>query len=157
MAERDYERAVALMAIRPDLSDFDGPKDEDLIVAAEQALGLTFSHDYRRFLAAFGAGSFGGTEIYGVIDADFVNSSVPDAIWNTITLREDSLPPNVVAFHATGDGEELCLVCDSREGGPVIAFLPGADEDGDPEVVAEDFGGWLLTMVELEIQGPRVS
>jgi hypothetical protein len=114
------------MSTRSELMDFDGPKDEDLIVAAEQALGLTFPHDYRRFLAEFGAGSFGGTEIYGVIDADFVNSSVPDAIWNTLTLREDGLPPNVVAFHATGDGEELCLVCDSPAGGPVIVFVPGA-------------------------------
>lgn len=153
MAEGDYARAVALMSTRSELMDFDGPKDEDLIVAAEQALGLTFPHDYRRFLAEFGAGSFGGTEIYGVIDADFVDSSVPDAIWNTLTLREDGLPPNVVAFHATGDGEELCLVCDSPAGGPVIVLVPGADEEGDPEVVADDFGGWLLQAVELEIKG----
>jgi hypothetical protein len=153
MTDGDYGRAAALMSGRADLSEFEGRKDEDLIAAAEQALGLTFPHDYRRFLAEFGAGSFGGTEIYGVVDDDFVDSSVPDAIWNTLTLRDDGLPPNVVAFHATGDGEELCLVCDSRAGGPVIAFVPGADEDGDPEVVADDFGGWLLQAVELEIKG----
>jgi antitoxin YobK len=153
VAEDDYGRAVALMSSHSGLLDFAGHKDEDLIVAAEKALGLRFPHDYRRFLAEFGAGSFGGTEIYGLIDDDFVNSSVPDAIWNTFGLREDGLPPNVVAFHATGDGEELGLVCDSRAGGPVIAFLPGAGDEGDSEVVAVDFGGWLLKAVELEIQG----
>jgi hypothetical protein len=150
MAEGDYERAVDLMSKHSELLDFDGPKDDDLIVAAEQALRLTFPRDYRRFVAELGAGSFGGTEVYGVIDADFVNSSIPDAIWNTLTLRERGLPPNIVAFHATGNGEELGLVSDTPSGGPVIAVLPGAD-DADPEVVADDFGSWLLQAVAREI------
>ncbi len=37
------------------------------------------------YLKTFGAGNFGAQEIYGIINADFENSSVPDAIWYTLT------------------------------------------------------------------------
>jgi hypothetical protein len=59
MAQYDYGAARALIAEHPDLADFDGPKDEQLVAAAEQLLGLSFPADYRNFLLEFGAGSFG--------------------------------------------------------------------------------------------------
>jgi hypothetical protein len=110
MALADYEIAAALIRSHPDLADFAGPRDEELVRAAEEALGVRFPPSYRRFLREYGAGSFGGQEIYGVIDADFESSGVPDAVWNTLGLRHDGdIPPDLVVVYATGDGERLCV------------------------------------------------
>jgi hypothetical protein len=149
MAELDYEQAAVLIAGNPELADFVGPRDEDLVRAAEAALGVEFPPSYRRFLRDFGAGSFGGQEIYGVIDADFESSGVPDAVWNTLGLRDDGdIPPDLVAIYATGDGEQLCVRSGTSDT-PMLAIRPGSGEE--PETVASDFGAWLKEIVEGEI------
>jgi hypothetical protein len=147
--ESDYEQAAQLVVDHPDLADFAGRRDEELVRAAEAALGLRFPPSYRRFLRELGAGSFGGQEIYGVIDADFEHSSIPDAVWNTMSLRDDGdIPPDLVAIYATGDGEQLCVQSGSSEA-PMLAIRPGSDEE--PEIVAPDFGAWFLEIVESEL------
>ena len=144
----DYDEATELIAKYPDLADFVGPRDEALVRAAEEALGVQFPPSYRRFLREFGAGSFGGQEIYGVIDADFEHSSIPDAVWNTISLRRDEdIPADLVAIYATGDGEQLCVQSGSSE--TMLAIWPGSGDE--PEVIASDFGVWFKELVEGEI------
>jgi hypothetical protein len=55
MERDDYERAVALMKAHPNLQDFAGPRTEELVQAAEQALALSVPDIYRRFLLEYGA------------------------------------------------------------------------------------------------------
>lgn len=149
MSDRDYERAAKLVADHPDLADFAGRRDEELVQAAERALGVRFPSTYRRFLRDFGAGSFGGQEIYGVIDEDFEDSGIPDAVWATRSLRaEGAISDDLVAIYATGDGEQLCVRSGAAKE-PVVAIRPGSDDE--PEVVAADFGAWLREIVEDEI------
>jgi antitoxin YobK len=149
MPVSDYEEAAELIAEHRVLADFVGPRDEALVRAAEEALGVQFPPSYRRFLREFGAGSFGGQEIYGVIDADFEHSSIPDAVWNTLSLRRDEdIPADLVAIYATGDGEQLCVQSGSSET-PILAIWPGSGDA--PEVIASDFGLWFKDIVEGEI------
>jgi antitoxin YobK len=146
----DYEEASELIASQPDLGDYAGPRDEELVRAVEQRLGVEFPPSYRRFLRDFGAGSFGGQEIYGVIDADFENSGIPDAVWHTFSLRDDGdIPPELVAIYATGDGEQLCVQSGTVDT-PMLAIWPGSGED--PEVAESDFGTWLKEIVEEAIE-----
>jgi len=145
MTLRDYEEAREAIVAHPELADFAGPRDEKLVEAAERALGVRFPPSYRRFLLDFGAGSFDGHEIYGVLDDDFESSGVPDAVWVTRSLRdEDPIPADLIVFYATGDGEHLCVRSGSVDT-PVVAIWPGSDEE--PEVVAPDFGVWLKEIV----------
>jgi antitoxin YobK len=145
----DYEKAAELIAEHPDLADFVGPRDEAPVRAAQEALSVQFPPSYRRFLHEYGAGSFGGQEIYGVIHADFESSGIPDAVWNTLSLRDDGdIPPDLVAIYATGDGEQLCVQSGSSET-PMLAIWPGSDDE--PEVIASDFGVWFKELVETEI------
>jgi antitoxin YobK len=149
MPMTDYDEATQLVANHPDLADFAGPRDEALVRAAEETLGVQFPPSYRRFLRKFGAGSFGGQEVYGVIDADFEHSSIPDAVWNTLSLRrsEESLR-TLSPSNATGDGQQLCVQSGSSET-PMPAIWPGSGDE--PEVVASDFGVWFKEIVEGEI------
>jgi SMI1-KNR4 cell-wall len=147
----DYERAVALIDEHSESADFAGPRPRDLIDLAERALDLRFPPTYRRFLSEYGAGSIGGTEIYGVIDGDFENSSVPDAVWHNLTLRQEGYGEGLFSFYAIGDGEELCLDTSRvRPGGemPVVGVSFGSDGRRD---IAPDFGRAFLMLVQEEL------
>ena len=146
----ELERAFALIAAHPEQASFEGPRPKILVRAAEKALGLALPPTYRRFVGELGAGNLGCAEIYGVIDADFERSSVPDAIWATLRAREhDCLPADLVIV-GDEDGELACLqVRAGAEEGPVLRLYAGEDEERrGSEVVAPDFGTYLLSRVE---------
>lgn len=82
----EYQMAIKIMAENDKLCDFVGEIDDDIIKKAEKTLGTIFPELYRAFISAFGAGNYGSQEIYGIIEGDFINSGVPDAIW--LTLKE---------------------------------------------------------------------
>ncbi len=74
------ELEQALDAVREsDRARFVGPRGPGLVLAAEEALGVTLPPTYRRFVTELGAGSVGGREFYGAIDENFVDSSIPTA------------------------------------------------------------------------------
>ncbi len=153
----DLERALALIAEHTDLASFVGPRPKILVRAAEKALGLKLPPTYRRFVAELGAGSFGAAEIYGIVDADFDRSSVPDGVWFTLNAREeDKLPPDLVVLGAEDD-EIFCLRV--RPGEPeaeVIAINTGEDPDrAGAYALAPDFGKYLLDRVEGELEAMR--
>ena len=134
-----------------------GKRSELVVRAAEKALGLKLPPTYRRFLLALGAGSFGAAELYGVIDVDFEKSSVPDAIWSTLRAREkNELPANLVVV-GHEDDEITCLqVRPKAEEGPVLVLNAGDDpERVGTHPAAEDFGAYLLSRVEEELEAPR--
>jgi hypothetical protein len=157
MTMEDYDQAVKLMARYVTKQHFSGSKSENLIQKAERKLALTFPPTYRRFVLEYGAGSFGSSEIYGVIDEDFEHASVPDAIWYTLSERDESgLPHNLVVIANDGAGTLFCLDCKSSsemEGYPVITFEPGYSlEEQKNEIVARDFGEYLLKEVLWQIE-----
>ncbi|MDQ6597965.1 SMI1/KNR4 family protein [Bacillus salipaludis] len=94
MSWSNYERALILLEQNKEECDFVGERSELLIDKAEKELGIKFSKMYRHFLNSFGAGNFGSQEIYGVLQDDFENSSVPDAIWYTLTERKETGLPD---------------------------------------------------------------
>lgn len=155
MSMRDYEEAVKIITKYPAKQSFVGPRPESLIQAAEKRLGLEFPPTYRRFLLEYGAGSFGSSEICGVIDYDFEHSSVPDAIWYTLIERNEArLPNELIVIYEVGDGELLCLDLGAKESGeaPVVAYQPGLPpEKQSKEVIAKDFGEFLLQIVQREV------
>ena len=67
---------------------------------------------YQKFLKRYGCGGVGRLDLYGVINKDTVNSSVPDAIWLTIDERKVSnLHPELVIISGDGMGNDYCLNC----------------------------------------------
>jgi hypothetical protein len=102
----------------------------------------------------FGAGNFGAQEIYGIINDDFEHSSVPDAIWFTLSERKEiNLPPNLLVIYDTGSDELFCLNFNDNNDEPtIVSFVPGMDVESQPyEIIAKDFGDFLLDLVMQEI------
>ena len=151
MSMSDLEQAFQLIGRD---GNFHGPKPEALIVHAEQVLGLTFPPTYRQFLSRFGCGSVPSYEFYGLIDDDFENSSVPDAIWLTLDERRTSqLPESLVLVSDTGDGGYYAIdVSQKAPSGdsPIVEWWPGlpTSASGNRRIVASDFGVFLLERVQ---------
>ncbi|WP_231559800.1 SMI1/KNR4 family protein [Geobacillus subterraneus] len=104
---------------------------------------------------SFGAGNFGSQEIFGIISSDFENSSVPDAIWYTLTeRREGNLPSNLLIIYDTGSDEVFCLDFNKIDNNEpkVVSFFLGVDLDNQKyEIIANDFGSFLLDLVKREL------
>ncbi len=149
MSMSDLEQACQLIASDPD-GYLHGPKSEELVERAERALGLTFPPTYRRFVRQFGCAGLAPDEFYGVLDSDFVNSSVPDAIWMTLwARREANLPVHLIIVSDTGDGGWYAIdLSQSTAGGesPVVEWWPGATRARC--IMADDFGAFLLQTVQ---------
>lgn len=143
----------------PDRCDVLGPRDEGLVCAAEQELGVRLPPSYRHFVSRLGVASIGAEEIYGVVRSDFANSGVPDAIWMTLRARTEwGLPePMVVVYF---DGAESYFVLDGRvheadDEWPVVVWRPGiSTSDEVLEHVASDFASLLLRIVEDQLVRP---
>ncbi len=149
---QSYQEAVSIISENLELSDFQGPKNMELVIEAENKLGLSFPVTYRQFLLNFGAGGFGSEMILGIIDTEFDYFERPDAIGYTLLLRgKKKIPNNYVVIHEVGDGELFCLDTSQISNGEcaVVAFEPGLPVEIQPyEVVAPDFGDLLLEIVK---------
>jgi hypothetical protein len=155
MASNDILKGVDLAAKHGFQIDFEGGKPASLVEAAERALGVIFPPSYREFLLSFGCGDVAGHEFYGVINSDFINSGVPDAVWLTLRERVDSdLPSRLVIVGVQGDGAYYALDCgrisEDKEC-PVVIWWPGASEEAyidNAEVLATDFGVFFLDKIK---------
>lgn len=159
MSMDDLERFFSLVDEHEDEADFVGSRSEDLVAAAEAALGLSFPPTYRRFVAEMGAGDIAGQEFYGVITEEFVSSSVPNGIWLTLKARgEWGLPDSMVVVGFDGGVDyyviDTAKAADGREP-PVEIWRPGiSTADDQLAQVALDFGGFVL---QLTTEGLGVS
>jgi len=148
MSMPDYERARAIIAANSAKAHFAGPRPEELIRKAEDALGLRFPDTYRQFLLDYGAGNFGPAEFYGVINEDWEHSSVPDGVWYTLSERRQfGLAVALVVVADAGTGE-LYVLDVSKENGPVYLVSP-VSSMAHRARVASDFGEFFLQEVAL--------
>jgi len=128
--------------------DFEGAKAETLVTRAETALGLTFPPSYRRFLLEMGCGGINGLEVFGLINDNFQDSTVPNGIWLTLNERRDiDLHPAYVLIGEGGDGTFYGL--DTRQVGkggeaPVVRLSVDGKQS---EKVADSFGDYFLEAV----------
>lgn len=146
MTMAHYEKAQLMILGQPESAFFSGGKPPALVSRAEKALGVEFPPTYRRFLLEFGAGSFRSAEFFGVVDEDWDESSVPDAIWYTLDERRlAGLPHNLIVVGEVGTGE-LYVIDVTKPEGPV--FVVGLERKGQLEPVAADFGDFFLDRVQ---------
>ena len=153
MSMADVHEALRLIAANPDDGDFAGPPDPALIYSAERALGGPLPPTYREFVKNLGAGNFSAFEIYGVINEDFDESSVPNGVWLTLNERRaGNIPDNLIVIGSTGSGEYYCVEQSSGPDSPVIVCPPGLlRERQSHDEIAKDFGEFLLKGVRDEL------
>lgn len=152
MTMENLNAALKLVEGHEELSHFVGPKAEQLIQRAEEALGLEFPPTYRAFLQHLGCGDIAGQEFYGITRDEFVNASVPNGIWLTLDERRTSdLPANLILIYSLGDGTYFALdaaQADDASEYPVVAWPLGAKRNDELEVISTDFGDFFLETIK---------
>lgn len=153
MSNSELLQAIHLIGLYPDEADFVGPREAWLIAQAESRLGLEFPHSYREFLSVLGCGDFAGDEFYGLIDANFDESGIPDAVWITLKERADSgIPDHLLIVSDDPLGGYFALDCSQMDAVgecPVVA-IPAAYVPSQEALskIADDFGGFILQSVK---------
>lgn len=131
--------------------DFDGVKPESLVAKAERTLGFKFPPSYREFLTTYGCGDIEGLEFYGLTDDNFQNSATPNAIWLTLDERKNGLSESLMLVYSTGDGNYIALKMDETDEqgeNPAVLISPTGSV---LQKVANDFGEFLLTELQVVI------
>ena len=104
----NYEKAKKLIYKNNDLSDCIEGITIELVEKVENLLEVKFPNTYKQYLCDFGALTFGATEIYGIVNDDFVNSGIPDVVWITLKNRKEfNLPKHLIQIYSLGDGTEF--------------------------------------------------
>jgi antitoxin YobK len=156
MSLNDYEKAKYKISFSRKNVHFSGPQSTSSVQKAQDRLGVEFPLTYAKFLCEYGAGGIGSFELYGLTGQENNSTGVPDVIWYTEKGRKEwKLPQHLIPIYDLGDGEIYCLdlgPIKSEEGeAPVIAITPGySDYSLSLDLVAEDFGALLLSLVDLE-------
>ena len=157
MSIQNFNKAIKLINENKNKCDIIGKRSDQLVGKCEKMLELMFSPQYRNFVLNYGAISIGAEEIYGVVDDNFINSMIPNGVWHTLSDRiEFNFPQHLFVIANTGFDEILCLDFSrlNKEGEPpVVVFAINIDnEDQNYEVVSEDFGEYLLQVIETELE-----
>jgi hypothetical protein len=143
-------KAADIIDANYDLAKFVGPVPFEEVWVAESYLAVRFPDSYREFLQRYGAGSFGGRDVYGLGVPD---TALPNVVWATDALRgaDDFFPADLVVIQDTGEGDILCLATsrlnDDNEC-PVVQWIPDLTfEEQAFEVVNSTFAHFLLRLV----------
>ena len=147
-------KAAEIIDANYDLAEFVGPVAYEEVWVAEGQLGVTFPDSYREFLQKYGAGSFGGHQIYGLGVPD---TGLPNVVWATEAVRasDDFFPADMVVIQDTGQGDLLCLAtARMREDNecPVVQWIPEMSfEEQAFEEINSTFAHFLLRIVRLAL------
>lgn len=144
---KQLEDALTLINKNPEDSFFAGPKSEDLIYKAENALGLLFPPTYRRFLKELGAGNIAGQEFYGVTSDKFDNASVPNGVWFTLHARKNYSFPDDLIISSLDDGSYIALDAHKEHSDRECEVVLWTAPDEDAEILYDDFGCFLLERI----------
>ena len=151
MSVQNLKQAFKLIEDNLDKGYIVGPIEEKLIFKAEQILNIKFPPSYRYFLKNYSCSGFNGLEIGGIINENFENHGIRDAVGITIDgINSKEIPSHFFYISDTGDGFYYYLDSShvNEEGEyPVVIWAYGMDEN-KKEKVAEDFGEFLLEQVQ---------
>lgn len=148
MSINDVDKAIALINLHLDESDFEWAKEELLVKLAENYLEITFPDSYRYFLKKLGCGDIAGQEFYGVINEEKINSGIPDATWITLKYRRQfDLPAKYIVFYHFGDGNYAVLDCEKNNQGNNIVEIWSPSENTF-QFFSADFGSFFYNQIK---------
>jgi hypothetical protein len=116
------------------------PATNDQIAEAEQALGVTFDPDYRRFIQSFG-GAYAGLSVHAFHNGSSIGRETVTEL--TLSFRDDyrqtdmaELLNESIVFSIDGSGDPILL---DRSGQVWICY----HDTGEPKLLAASFAALL--------------
>lgn len=132
-----------------DGSFFITPQELPVVDQTAGLLNVIFPRSYKDFLCRYGSLDLFSLQIFGIVGEKYKDVYIHEDIRSNISrLRtQDNLkfPESFIVIHELGNGELSCLDTSKMNADgecPVVAWYFGATE-----VLAEDFGAFLLDQV----------
>jgi hypothetical protein len=155
MSYQNFEKALEL-AKQCRFYTIKGEWTNEVVTKAEELFGLKFSKQNFEFFKSLGYLSFAGNEFYGICKDDFSGTYACCAIEATLQDRTKlNLPPKWLTLYFFDDGYYGYLdYSQLNEDGepPVIMAIYNGQEYVVIEKIAEDFGDFLLKLVEEQLE-----
>lgn len=152
---KEMEQVFRILKKYQEYAEFSGGATKEKIRQAQMKLGISFPGDYRDFLSAYGAGSIGGCEIYGITESEAMEA-IPNGMWLTAYLRKHrGLPGHLLPVAFDGFGGFYCIDTkdmDEQERYPVVLF--SQDQNDEKKLYpkcADSFASFFLQQLKLEI------
>ncbi|MDR0949640.1 MAG: SMI1/KNR4 family protein [Lachnospiraceae bacterium] len=154
MSYLDFEKAMSL-APKCKFYTTAGGKTKTEIEQSEKMLTLTFSKQCKEFYEKYGYLSFFGNEIYGIDPNDDSGILEGNSVAYALFERDGSnLPTEWLPIYDFNDGNMAYLdysdLNEDNEPPVIMAFYDG-ESYIKAETVAEDFGDFLLQLVEEQL------
>lgn len=154
MSYKDLEQA---MSLAPKCKFFRtvGGKNSDEIKKSEELLGITFSKQCIEFYTKFGYLSFFGNEIFGIFPYDDSGELEGNSVAYALNDREKlGLSDKWIPIYNFNDGSMAYLdyqnLNDDNEPQVIMGEYNG-EEFVLLDVIAEDFGEFLLSLIKEEL------
>jgi len=151
MSYQNFEKALEL-AKQCRFYTIRGGRSNEVITKAEELFGIKFSKQNYEFYKRLGYLSFFGNEFFGICKDDFSGEHAGCAIEATLQDRKClNLPSKWLTLYFFDDGYYGYLdYSQLNEDGepPVIMAINNGKEYVKVDKVAEDFGDFLLDLVE---------
>lgn len=155
-AEESVAELIRLLEQHPEESNWTGGLSAEDISSAEEQLGVPFPPSYRKFLSDLGSCEADGTEFLGIYRTPPMGDALLGTVHETLQAREDPrFPRELLVIQYDGMGGLVSLDASRRnEAGetPVVAWDPGSADRGGPEVLAPDFGTYVLRQCTRALQ-----
>lgn len=149
-----YSSFIKVMELAPKCKYYTtaGGKTEEEITLAEKMLSVTFSAQCREFYEKYGYLSFEGNEIFGIDPEDDSGILEGNSVaWALNDREEYDLPKEWIPIYDFSDGTmaylDYATLNAEKEPRVIMACYNGAEYE-IVEVVAEDFGDFVLSLVQ---------
>jgi len=154
MSYQNFEKALEL-AKQCKFYTIKGERTDEVVIKAEKLFGCKFSKQNYEFFKKLGYLSFFGNEFYGICKDDFSGEHAGCAIEATLQDRKKlNLPSKWLTLYFFDDGYYGYLdysQLNEYSEPPVIMAIYDGKKYITVEKVAEDFGDFLLMLVEEQL------
>ena len=151
MSYQSFEKALKLAKQCDDYRTGKG-KSDSVICAASKLLNIEFSKQTQVYFSKLGHLKFSGFEVYGIVKDDFSGIPANNCVESALVDRRDyNLPKEWLPIFFFDDGYYGYLdysQLDEHGEPPVIAAHYDGEKYVVDEKVADDFGDFLLQLVE---------
>lgn len=151
MSYQNFKKALKLAKKCEDY-DTGGGKSDSVILAASNLLNIAFSKQTQVYFSQLGHLTFSCFEVYGIIKDDFSGIPAFSCVESALADRRDyNLPKEWLPIFFFDDGYYGYLdysQLDEHGEPPVIAAHYDGEKYVVDEKVADDFGDFLLQLVE---------
>lgn len=155
---QELKQLEELIDSKRELAGFGGGVPQKTVMEQEKELGVLLPLSYCWFLLRYGVGSFGNTEIFGILTDEngekVSGDSIPNFAWVTEYFRKEGLDNRFIVISGNGMGQYFCIETESknRKVDSKVYIFERENPSKTCNQVSSSFKKFLREIIEKEIE-----